>query len=150
MSGKSGVQYAPAEGALAEEGDGVWGKLGEGSPNYKNVGWWVESFFEVSHEDGSENEKLTSARIVSGIFLINLQIGLGVLSMPNTLHTLGLVPGILVIAGVAAITTWTDISELSRSTDPALILLQTQLTPSFSHRHLQARPSQRLHPRRRR
>ena len=22
-----------------EEVDGVWGKLGEGAPNYKNVGW---------------------------------------------------------------------------------------------------------------
>jgi amino acid permease len=49
-----------------------------------------------------------TVRVVSGIFLINLQIGLGALSMPRTLHTIGLVPGILVIFGVALITTWAD------------------------------------------
>ena len=30
----------PAEEVdYVEEVDGVWGKLGEGAPNYKNVGW---------------------------------------------------------------------------------------------------------------
>lgn len=29
----------PMDAVVEEEGDGVWGKMGEGSPNYKNVGW---------------------------------------------------------------------------------------------------------------
>lgn len=27
------------DAVLEDDGDGVWGKMGEGSPNYKNVGW---------------------------------------------------------------------------------------------------------------
>lgn len=35
----TGNTVQPMDAVLEEEGDGVWGKMGEGSPNYKNVGW---------------------------------------------------------------------------------------------------------------
>lgn len=36
------------------------------------------------------------------------QIGLGVLSIPVTFDTLGLVPGVIILCAIAAITTWSD------------------------------------------
>lgn len=40
---KQNVDIKAAEEVNDEEVDGVWGKLGEGAPNYKNVGWYVYS-----------------------------------------------------------------------------------------------------------
>ena len=38
--GNKNAQIKAAEDLeYVEEVDGVWGKLGEGAPNYKNVGW---------------------------------------------------------------------------------------------------------------
>ena len=36
------------------------------------------------------------------------QIGLGVLSIPVAFDTLGLVPGVIILCAIAAITTWSD------------------------------------------
>ena len=37
---KKGAEIKAADDLeYVEEVDGVWGKLGEGTPNYKNVGW---------------------------------------------------------------------------------------------------------------
>jgi len=36
---KSEKRGSAEEVDYVEEVDGVWGKLGEGAPNYKNVGW---------------------------------------------------------------------------------------------------------------
>lgn len=42
---KKNVDIKAAEDLeYVEEVDGVWGKLGEGAPNYKNVGWYVGPF----------------------------------------------------------------------------------------------------------
>lgn len=38
-SDKPKSEKAPDEVDFVEEVDGVWGKLGEGAPNYKNVSW---------------------------------------------------------------------------------------------------------------
>lgn len=40
--------------------------------------------------------------------MMKTQIGLGVLSIPATFNTLGIIPGVLCICIVAAITTWSD------------------------------------------
>lgn len=37
--GKKDEKEKEAEDDYVQEVDGVWGKLGEGGPNYKNVGW---------------------------------------------------------------------------------------------------------------
>lgn len=40
--------------------------------------------------------------------MMKTQIGLGVLSMPSIFHTMGIVPGIILILLIAGITTWAD------------------------------------------
>lgn len=48
------------------------------------------------------------SRIKSAAFLVNLQIGIGVLALPNTLHAIGMIPGIICIIASGLITTWGD------------------------------------------
>lgn len=40
--------------------------------------------------------------------MMKTQIGLGVLSIPVAFDTLGLVPGVIILCAIAAITTWSD------------------------------------------
>lgn len=40
------------------------------------------------------------------ILMMKTQIGLGVLGIPSALHTLGIVPGVIIICIIAAMTTW--------------------------------------------
>lgn len=40
--------------------------------------------------------------------MIKAQIGLGVLSIPQAFDVLGIVPGVICLSAVAAITTWSD------------------------------------------
>lgn len=40
--------------------------------------------------------------------MMKTQIGLGVLSIPSAFDTLGLIPGIICLIVIAAITTWSD------------------------------------------
>ncbi|GAA6021117.1 hypothetical protein JCM10207_003373 [Rhodosporidiobolus poonsookiae] len=69
----------------SDERDGVFGDQSEGTVQYASVSWMWTS-----------------------IFLIKTQLGIGVLTIPSALHTLGLVPGVLCILALAIITTWTD------------------------------------------
>ncbi|GAA5852851.1 hypothetical protein JCM8547_004707 [Rhodosporidiobolus lusitaniae] len=68
-----------------ENVDGVFGAQGDGKVDYKAVGW-----------------KSTA------VLLAKAQIGLGVLSIPSVFHTLGLVPGIIILLVIAVLTTFTD------------------------------------------
>lgn len=40
--------------------------------------------------------------------MMKTQFGMGVLSIPTTFDTLGLIPGIICLCAVGAITTWSD------------------------------------------
>lgn len=40
--------------------------------------------------------------------MMKTQIGLGVLTFPHVFHTLGMIPGVLILVAVAIITTWSD------------------------------------------
>lgn len=40
--------------------------------------------------------------------MMKTQIGLGVLSIPATFHALGIVPGVICMLAIGAITTWSD------------------------------------------
>ncbi|GAA6034593.1 hypothetical protein JCM8097_005413 [Rhodosporidiobolus ruineniae] len=73
------------EGQQAEQVDGVFGATGGDKVNYRAVGWFSTS-----------------------VLLMKAQIGLGVLSIPDVFHILGLAPGIIVIIVMAILTTWTD------------------------------------------
>ncbi|KAH6953801.1 transmembrane amino acid transporter protein-domain-containing protein [Ilyonectria sp. MPI-CAGE-AT-0026] len=65
--------------------DAVFGRLTEDGPNYRNVGW------------------LGTAGL-----MMKTQLGLGILSIPSVFDTLGMIPGLICLCAVAAITTWSD------------------------------------------
>ncbi|KAH6988408.1 transmembrane amino acid transporter protein-domain-containing protein, partial [Ilyonectria destructans] len=65
--------------------DAVFGRLTEDGPNYRNVGW------------------LGTAGL-----MMKTQLGLGILSIPSVFDTLGMIPGLICLCVVAAITTWSD------------------------------------------
>ncbi|KAJ5679860.1 amino acid transporter, partial [Penicillium macrosclerotiorum] len=67
------------------EQDAVFGEITGEGPNYRNVGW-----------------------LGTSALMMKTQIGLGVLSIPVAFDTLGIVPGVIVLCVVAAITTWSD------------------------------------------
>jgi amino acid permease len=46
---------------------------------------------------------------MSGIIMIKTMMGLGVLSIPAVFDTLGLIPGIICLLAIAAITTWSSV-----------------------------------------
>ncbi|KHN94027.1 Amino acid transporter, transmembrane [Metarhizium album ARSEF 1941] len=65
--------------------DAVFGDLTGKGPNYRNVGW-----------------------VGTVALMMKTQVGLGVLSIPATFDTLGLIPGLVCLLAVAAVTTWSD------------------------------------------
>ncbi|KAF4993414.1 hypothetical protein FGRMN_6501 [Fusarium graminum] len=66
--------------------DAVFGTITEDGPNYRNVGW-----------------------LGTSVLMMKSQIGLGVLSIPASFDALGLIPGIICMLAIAAITTWSDL-----------------------------------------
>jgi amino acid permease len=40
--------------------------------------------------------------------MVKVQVGLGVLSIPATLHTLGIVPGVILMLVICAMNSWSD------------------------------------------
>ncbi|KAJ5981153.1 hypothetical protein N7522_013968 [Penicillium canescens] len=65
--------------------DDVFGELTDDGPNYRNVGW-----------------------LGTSVLMMKTQIGLGVLSIPTAFDALGLIPGVICLCAIAAITTWSD------------------------------------------
>ncbi|KAI1813766.1 transmembrane amino acid transporter protein-domain-containing protein [Poronia punctata] len=65
--------------------DAVFGEITKDGPNYRNVGW-----------------------VGTSVLMMKTQIGLGVLSIPSAMDTLGYIPGIISILAIAIITTWSD------------------------------------------
>ncbi|KAM0543202.1 hypothetical protein ACHAO7_009502 [Fusarium culmorum] len=65
--------------------DAVFGKISDDGPNYRNVGW-----------------------VGTTGLMMKTQLGLGILSIPSVFDTLGMIPGLICLCAVAAITTWSD------------------------------------------
>ncbi|CAK3916882.1 N amino acid transport system [Lecanosticta acicola] len=63
--------------------DAVFGEISEDGPNYRDVGW-----------------------MGTVILMCKTQIGLGVLGIPGALHTLGMIPGVIILIIIAIMTTW--------------------------------------------
>ncbi|EEU38442.1 uncharacterized protein NECHADRAFT_55362 [Fusarium vanettenii 77-13-4] len=63
--------------------DAVFGEITEGGPNYRNVGW-----------------------IGTSVIMMKCQIGLGVLSIPAAFDVLGMIPGVICMVVIAALSTW--------------------------------------------
>ncbi|KAJ9654355.1 hypothetical protein H2198_006586 [Neophaeococcomyces mojaviensis] len=81
----------PTERRLSAQGrrisvvDDIFGEIKEGGPNYRNVGW-----------------------LGTAVLMVKTQIGLGVLSIPSVLDTLGMGPGLVVLIVIGIITTWSN------------------------------------------
>lgn len=58
----------------------------------------------------------------TAILMMKTQIGLGVLSIPLVFDTLGMIPGIIVLLCIAAITTWVCGQINQQKFDPPLTL----------------------------
>ncbi|KAF4467681.1 amino acid transporter [Fusarium albosuccineum] len=67
------------------EHDAVFGDITEEGPNYRNVGW-----------------------IGTVGLMLKTQFGLGVLSIPSVLNTLGIIPGVICVCAISAIATWSN------------------------------------------
>lgn len=102
----------PGERRLSLQGrrisvvDDIFGEIKEGGPNYRNV---------------SSNFTRTIGNICfcllirfkvgwlgTSVLMIKTQIGLGVLSIPSVLDTLGMGPGLVVLILIGVITTWSN------------------------------------------
>ncbi|GAA5844696.1 hypothetical protein JCM9279_002885 [Rhodotorula babjevae] len=62
--------------------DGVFGEQGKGTVDYRSVGW-----------------------VSTSVLLMKSQIGLGVLAIPSVFHSLGMIPGIICLIVIGALTT---------------------------------------------
>ncbi|KAJ3544817.1 hypothetical protein NM208_g2845 [Fusarium decemcellulare] len=65
--------------------DEVFGDITENSPNYRNIGW-----------------------MGTVVLMMKTQIGLGVLSIPAVFDVLGIIPGVIILCIIGAITSWSD------------------------------------------
>ncbi|UPK91738.1 hypothetical protein LCI18_002673 [Fusarium solani-melongenae] len=68
-----------------QEVDAVFGAVTDHGPNYRALGW-----------------------IGTVALMLKTQIGLGVLSLPHAFHTLGMIPGAIILCAVAGIAIWTS------------------------------------------
>jgi len=69
----------------AEKQDAVFGTIHPDGPDYRAVGW-----------------------MGTAVLMMKTQVGLGVLSIPAALQTLGMVPGVICLMVIAIMTTWSD------------------------------------------
>ncbi|UPK96000.1 hypothetical protein LCI18_006935 [Fusarium solani-melongenae] len=78
---------SPKNGEIVEDPilveDAVFGEITEDGPNYRNVGW-----------------------IGTSVIMMKCQIGLGVLSIPAAFNILGMIPGVICMMVIAALSTW--------------------------------------------
>ncbi|KAK5052046.1 hypothetical protein LTR84_002850 [Exophiala bonariae] len=80
-----GERRMSAQGRRISIVDDIFGEIKEGGPNYRNVGW-----------------------LGTAVLMVKTQIGLGVLSIPSVLDTLGMGPGLVVVVSIGVITTWSN------------------------------------------
>ncbi|KAI6767642.1 hypothetical protein HG530_005651 [Fusarium avenaceum] len=65
--------------------DAVFGRITNDGPNYRSLGW-----------------------VGTAGLMMKTQLGLGILSIPSVFDTLGMIPGLICLCVVAAVTTWSD------------------------------------------
>jgi hypothetical protein len=83
--------------------DAVFGEVTGEGPNFRSVS--IQIFFAlVLHP----SNKFQLSWIGTIALMTKTQIGLGVLSIPASFDTLGIVPGVLCLCAVGAITTWSS------------------------------------------
>lgn len=73
------------------------------------TGWTGDGFAGANEyprqAEGLSDEYRTLGRWRACVILITIEVGIGVLSLPSALQTLGLIPGIIAILGFGSLTT---------------------------------------------
>jgi amino acid permease len=69
------------------------------------TGWMGDGHAGMDPNAGGENYR-TLGRWRACVILITIEVGIGVLSLPSALQTLGLIPGIIAILGFGVLTTY--------------------------------------------
>lgn len=83
--------------------DAVFGAITEGGPNYRNVSLPAKSYILTLTMHLHQVSLFGTIAIMTKVM-----IGLGVLSIPSSLHVLGLVPGVICLVAIAVVTTWSS------------------------------------------
>ncbi|KAK0382682.1 hypothetical protein NLU13_9778 [Sarocladium strictum] len=78
------AESAQGHGEVTHQ-DAVFGEITEKGPNYRSLGW-----------------------IGTSGLMMKTQIGLGVLSFPSVFDTLGMIPGVIILLFIGALTTWSN------------------------------------------
>lgn len=95
--------------------DQVFGLVGQGGPNYRNVitvpalplyREAVKVVFRLRQLKQSFASQV--GWVASAVLMLKCQLGLGILSIPASLNTLGLIPGLACLYVVAITTTWSN------------------------------------------
>lgn len=92
--------YDSSEDTLSENKD-------EESGQQKQIqtGWTGDAHAGANEYPSQENYR-TLGRWRACVILITIEVGIGVLSLPSALKTLGLIPGIIAIFGFGGLTTY--------------------------------------------
>ncbi|KAK7193102.1 hypothetical protein DPSP01_007558 [Paraphaeosphaeria sporulosa] len=92
--------YCPSEDALSGDKDE---EFGQQQPI--RTGWTGDAHAGANEYPSQENYR-TLGRWRACVILITIEVGIGVLSLPSALKTLGLIPGIIAIFGFGGLTTY--------------------------------------------
>ncbi|KAJ4300708.1 hypothetical protein N0V90_002796 [Kalmusia sp. IMI 367209] len=91
--------YYPSENASGDKEEEY------GQHQAIQTGWTGDGFAGASEYPSAENYQ-TLGRWRACVILITIEVGIGVLSLPSALETLGLIPGIIAIFGFGGLTTY--------------------------------------------
>jgi amino acid permease len=100
----------PSDGAASHYAGSEKGTMDEdfGHNTAIHTGWTGDGFAGASeYPNNAEGENYrTLGRWRACVVLITIEVGIGVLSLPSALQTLGLIPGIIAILGFSGLTTY--------------------------------------------
>lgn len=104
LNRSDGYNGSVSEGIAPQRSVGTWHDLEETQATLgdRKAGIQAQNIFS----NGGKNYR-TVGRWMSGILLITNQVGIGILSLPGTMQTLGIVPGVIAIIGIGLLSTYT-------------------------------------------
>ncbi|KAH8732215.1 transmembrane amino acid transporter protein-domain-containing protein [Phaeosphaeriaceae sp. PMI808] len=106
---KGEKQDAPIDSSFPSYPSSEKDDMEEGYGHNTNIqtGWTGDGFTGANEYPNTEGENYkTLGRWRACVILITIEVGIGVLSLPSALKTLGLIPGIIAILGFGILTTY--------------------------------------------
>lgn len=100
-----GAQTSLPSYSLASEKDAT--DIPYGNDTTIEPGWKSDNLAPASYDEHPPEENYRNlGRWRACVILITIEVGIGILSLPSALQTLGLIPGIIAILGFGALTTY--------------------------------------------